>query len=221
MTAIASSPGFRPPRQFANGAEWLAALGDVPLDRIIFDPWPGTATETDLLRLIERDKHLCELIDGTLVEKPVGSVEAIIAFRLGGLLMAFADKHDLGVVSGADTPLRMKSGRVRLPDVVFFSKERFPKNLKPILALAPDLVVEVLSEGNTVAEMDQKRAEYFQSGTRLVWIIDPRPRTVAVYHHPGEPTTVLNEQSTLDGEQVLPGLEIAVADLFRNVPRGE
>ena len=48
-----------------------------------------------------------------------------------------------------------------------------------------------------------------------------RPRTVAVYHQPDEPTTVLNEQSTLDGEQVLPGLEIAVADLFRNVPRGE
>jgi energy-coupling factor transporter ATP-binding protein EcfA2 len=38
-------------------------------------PWPGTATEADLLRLVERDKRLCELIDGTLVEKPVGLIE--------------------------------------------------------------------------------------------------------------------------------------------------
>ena len=50
MTATVSIPArFVPPRRFDNGAEWLAALGDVPLHRIIFDPWPGTATEADLL----------------------------------------------------------------------------------------------------------------------------------------------------------------------------
>ena len=47
-------------------AEWLHSLGDVPLERIIFDPPPGTATEEDLLRLVERDKRLCELIDRVL-----------------------------------------------------------------------------------------------------------------------------------------------------------
>jgi Uma2 family endonuclease len=220
MIAIASPPAFHPPRHFANGAEWLAALGNVPPDRIIFDPWPGTATEADLLRFVENEKRLCELIDGTLVEKPVGYLEALLAMRLGAILTAFADKHDLGFVSGPDTTLRMESGRVRLPDVAFVSKARFPKPLKAIPTLAPDLAVEILSEGNTDTEMNQKLIEYFQSGTRLVWFIDPRPRTVAVYHQPGKPTTVLNEQSNLDGEQVLPGLTIAVADLFRNLPRG-
>ena len=52
-------------RRFANAAEWLHSLGDVPLERIIVDPPPGTAAEADLLRLVEGDKRLCELIDGT------------------------------------------------------------------------------------------------------------------------------------------------------------
>lgn len=69
MTAVAPNPlpaRFVPPRRFDNGAEWLEALGGVPLERVIFDPWPGTATEADLLVFVERDKRLCELIDGTL-----------------------------------------------------------------------------------------------------------------------------------------------------------
>ncbi|MDB5172371.1 MAG: hypothetical protein JWN51_1144, partial [Phycisphaerales bacterium] len=190
MTAIASPPAFHPPRQFANAAEWLASLGNVPPDRIICDPWPGTATEADLLRLVERDEHFCELIDGTLVEKPVGAWEGLIAANLIFILKSYLAKNRLGVVFGDASPMRMKFGRVRLPDVSFVSYARLPKALDPILALSPDLAVEVLSEGNTTAEMGLKLVEYFQSGTRLVWFIDPRPRTVAVYHQPGEPTTV-------------------------------
>src|SRR5580658_3076100 len=100
----------RPPARFANGAEWLAALGNIPLSRVVFDPWPGTATEADLLLLVERDKRLCELIDGTLVEKPVGSWEGLIAARVVTFLTVFADANNLGAVFGADSTMRMKSG---------------------------------------------------------------------------------------------------------------
>src|SRR5438874_10976775 len=117
---------FRPPRHFDNGAEWLRALGGIPMERIIFDPWPGTATEADLLRFVERDKRLCELIDGTLVEKPVGLTEAVIATDLGTDLNLFVRHRQLGIVSGPDSTLRMSSGRVRLPDVAYFSRDRLP-----------------------------------------------------------------------------------------------
>src|SRR5688500_20124464 len=103
MTAVAPV-AFRPPQRFDNGAEWLRALGDVPLERVIFDPWPGTATEADLLRLVERDKRLCELIDGTLVETPVGTWASYIAIRLAARLLLHADQTDLGGVFGSDAP---------------------------------------------------------------------------------------------------------------------
>lgn len=175
------------------------------MDRILFDPWPGTATEADLLRLVERDKRLCELIDGTLVEKPVG----------------WADANDAGFVSGPDSTLRMTSGRVRLPDVAYVSRDRLPGGLVPrerVPTLAPDLAVEVLSGSNTADEIDQKLREYFQSGTRLAWVVDPRTRTTAVYHRPGDPTRVLDPTDRFDGEHVLPGFTLPVEELFRNVP---
>jgi Uma2 family endonuclease len=114
--------------------------------------------------------------------------------------------------------MRMSSGRVRLPDVAFVSLARLPRTREPIPTLAPDLAVEVLSESNTADEIDQKLTEYFQSGTRLAWIVDPPPRTVAIYHGPGDPTRVLDVAGQLDGEQVVPGFTLPVADLFRNVP---
>ena len=198
-----------------------AALGGVPMERIVFDPWPGTATEADLLRFVERDKRLCELIDGTLVEKPVGLTEALIATNLSTDLSIYVRPRGLGIVSGADSTLRMASGRIRLPDVSFISRERLPGGLaprEPVPTLAPDLAVEVLSEGNTADEIDQKLREYFQSGTRLVWVIDPPTRSVAVYHAAGEPTRLLREPDRLDGEGVLPGFTLPVADLFRDLP---
>jgi hypothetical protein len=57
-------------------AELLHDLGDIPPERIIFDPLPGTATEADLLRKVEAEDQLCELVDGVLVEKPTGMYES-------------------------------------------------------------------------------------------------------------------------------------------------
>lgn len=218
MTTVTTPLRLHTPRRFENGEQWLAALGGVPLSRILFDPWPGTATEADLLYMVDHEKRLCELIDGTLVEKPVGFWEGVIAARIIILLAAYVDPRGLGVVSGADSTLKMKSGRIRLPDVSFVAQARLPQTREPVPTLAPDLAIEVLSESNTAAEMHQKLAEYFQSGTRLAWLVDPETRSVAVYTSPDEPIATVPETGDLEGGTVLPGLRIRVADMFLNVP---
>ncbi|HWP40765.1 MAG TPA: Uma2 family endonuclease, partial [Tepidisphaeraceae bacterium] len=176
------------------------------------------ATESDLLRLVEREKRLCELIDGTLVEKPAGYVESLIAMNLAIELGAYVNQRNLGAVLGADSTMRMASGHVRLPDVAFVSTQRLPRTRQPIRQLAPDLAVQVLSQSNTNEEIQQKLRYYFESGTRLAWVIDPATRSVDVYHAPCSPTQVLHESDQLCGEQVVPGFAMAVAGLFRNVP---
>ena len=202
-----------------NGAEWLHSLGDVPLERVVFDPWPGMATEADLLVFAERDKRLCELVDGTLVEKPVGSWESLIALRVGSMLLSFVEARKLGAAFGADGAMRMKSKRVRMPDASFISAARLPKTRDKVLNVSPDLVVEVLSESNTKTEIQQKLTEYFKSGTRLAWIIDPQSRTAAVYHDARRVALVVDEKGFMDGDPVLPGLRFPLADLFLNIPR--
>ena len=215
-------PAAPPQRRFATAAALLHFLGDVPPERVILDPLPGTATEADLLRLCEgTPKRLCELIDGTLVEKPVGLLESIIGVDLSTDINIYNRQHKLGVVAGADGMMRILANQIRIPDVAFVSAERFaatPDARRPVPTMAPDLAVEVLSESNTRWEMAQKLRDYFAGGTRLVWYIDLRTRTVAVYHKAGEPTRVLGEADALDGEGVLPGFSLPLAEVFRSLP---
>jgi Uma2 family endonuclease len=199
-------------------AELLEALGDIPPERIRMHPWPGTATENDVLAAHARDKRLCELVDGVLVEKPMGYDESRFAIELGYTLIEFLRKHDLGIAAGADGMLRLMPGIVRIPDVSFVSWERLPANYGQIPPIAPDLAVEVLSPTNTPREMERKLHEYFAAGTRLVWYFDLKLRTVTVYTAPDR-FTVLDESQTLDGGDVLPGFSLPLRELFERASR--
>ncbi len=201
-------------------AEILADLGGISTDRICFDPAPGRATLADVVRLNEQGMHY-ELIDRTLVEKAMGWRESLIAGYLIGLLGSFVRKRNLGLVSGSDGFVELFASLVRAPDVAFVSWERLPDGHVPeaaIPTLIPDLAVEVLSTGNTFAEMSRKRREYFYAGVRLVWMIDPRMRTVAVYTSIDE-YHLLTENEVLTGGMVLPEFELRLADLFGELDR--
>jgi Uma2 family endonuclease len=104
---------------------------------------------------------------------------------------------------------------VRLPDVAFVSWQRLPNGVprEAIPDLAPDLAVEVLSRTNTRAEMRRKRRDYFQGGVRQVWMIDPEARTVQVFKSE-ESFVELTAADTLDGGEVLPGFQLAIAEVF-------
>jgi Uma2 family endonuclease len=208
-----------------NVRDLIAHLGDIPPERIRMHPLPGTATEKDLLRLVERDKVLCELIDGVLVEKVMGAKEG----GVGGVILSeiewYLKQNDIGATFAADSTLRVAPGQVRLPDVSFVGWEKLPDHCypdEPIPNLVPDLAVEVLSEGNTRGEMERKRREYFLAGTALVWLVDPRKRTVTVFTPTNaEDGSTLTEADVLDGGGVLPGFRLSVATVFRRVRRPE
>lgn len=198
-------------------ADVLRALGDIPLDRILWNPRPGTATEADVVRYAGREpRRLVELIDGVLVEKPMGARESYLAFALGGLLYLYNQSRNLGVYGIPDAIMRMRAGRVRLPDLHFTSWALLPDDhahLLPVVDYPPELAIEVLSESNTRGEMLEKRRDYFAAGSRLVWEFDPRGRTVAVYTDPTTHTT-LTVADTLTGGDVLPGFVLRLADFF-------
>jgi Uma2 family endonuclease len=204
-------------------ADVLEQLGGIDPRRVRAWPPPGRATEKDVLRLLDRENRLYELVDGYLVEKVMGFMESAVAMALGRWLTPFVEQHDLGIVAGADGTLRLMPKLVRIPDVSFISWAQLPNHeypSDPIPSLYPDLAVEVLSEGNTDEEMERKLKEYFLAGTRLVWLVDPATRTVRVYSSPDDPVT-LTERDTLDGGDVLPGFALPLKDLFARVPRAK
>lgn len=188
---------------------------DIPAARVVLIPTPGTATEADAEAILLREKRLCELVDGVLVEKAMGFYGSNLACILIQLLRNFVAPAKLGTVTGEGGTVQLAPRSVRIPDVAFFSRNRFlgGRPSRPIPELVPDLAVEVLSKSNTRGEMERKLRDYFASGVRLVWYMDPEKRHVSVYEAVDR-VTVLDESGTLDGGAVLPGFRLRVADWF-------
>jgi Uma2 family endonuclease len=207
--------------EFDSG-EWTAAdlvrrFGAIPLHRVQCDPLPGLASEDDVAKLCERKRCLCELAEGVLLEKAMGAYEAYLAALLSHFLTSFVRSHDLGIVFGADAMMRLAPGLVRIPDVSFVSWGRLPSRRISRAAFfsgSPDLAVEVISKGNTPEEMSGKLEEYFAAGTRLVWYVYHMPqKEVRVFTSP-QSMTIVPENGTLDGGDVLPGFQLDLSQLF-------
>ena len=202
----------------ATIGDLLKRLGNIPAERVRLNPTPGTATEKDVLDVLDRENRPCELVEGTLVAKAVGYEESELALLIGTFLNNYVRPRKLGIVTGADGTIRLFPGLVRIPDVAFESWGCFPDRRRPktrIPRLAPDLVVEILSKGNTKPEMAKKLGEYFGAGVRVVWLVDHRKRTVRV-HTAVDESVLIKQGQALDGGAVLHGFMLRLDELFVN-----
>lgn len=163
------------------------------------------------------DGQRYELVRGELVRmRPTGFEHAEITFLLGTELNNFVRPRGLGVVGGeGGFVLERRPDTVRAPDVFFVRAERVPRGdaAQHFLADAPDLAIEVRSPSDTLRQLIEKGDEYLAAGTRLVWIFDPRSRTVTVKTSDGA-TRTLSAEDDLDGGDVLPGFRLSLASIF-------
>lgn len=157
-----------------------------------------------------------ELVHGRVAElTPTGFEHGAVTRRIGTRLGEFVDQHGLGEVVGAETGFWLGPDTLRAADCAFIRQERVEQITEPdkYVPFAPDLVVEVVSPGDSAAGIRDKVAQYRAAGTRLIWVIYPSLRRVDVYLPDGSAQEV-SAEGTLDGSDVLPGLQIAVAGLF-------
>ncbi len=184
-------------------------------------------TADELLVMPHRDEHgndcRLELIRGEVKRmSPTGGTHGILCTELAFALRSFVTPNGLGKVFGAETGFLVERNpdSVLGIDAAFVSSERMQsvQNLDKFIPFAPDLAVEVLSKGNTVAEINEKIALYFAAGSRQVWIVKPKRRTVEIYRSPIE-VRILAEHDTLDGGDVLPGFGLKLSELFGALDR--
>ena len=177
--------------------------------------------ETELLTLEEferlpDDGWRLELVRGQLVREPLAGFEhGEISIRIASFLFEFAREHGLGSVVGPDCGFVLfdEPPTVRAPDVAFVREDRLAFDRKRFAPMAPDLAVEVLSPSNTMSEIHEKVLDYLDAGTRLVWVVDPGPRTIAVYRS-RDSIRLITAEGEIDGADVLPGFRRRVSELF-------
>ncbi|MCS7030299.1 MAG: Uma2 family endonuclease [Gloeomargarita sp. SKYG116] len=175
-------------------------------------------TDEEFMRL-PQDGHRYEIVNGELVDMgSAGALHSYLSTLLSAALVNYCLPKKLGVVLDSSTSFKMKNGNRRSPDMAFFAKERLQGMQElPIgyLEGAPDLAVEILSPGNTVAELEDKITEYFENGARLVWVISPTQHYILVYRCAHEPDRLLKSADVLDGENVIPGFSLPLTELFQ------
>ena len=169
--------------------------------------WAELLADRELAKVegrIETDRH------GHIIMSPPpapshGSFQSEIGHLLRSLM-------DAGRVL-TECPISTADG-VKAADVAWASPERMRQLGEQVcFSRAPDICVEVMSPSNTLAEVQDKMAEYIANGAQLGWLIDPFEARLYVYR-PGQAVECLENPTTISGDPVLSGFVFNVAELW-------
>lgn len=142
-----------------------------------------------------------------------GAKSAQISFEIG----SWARKNGTGICFGALTLFTFPNGAKRSPDAAWVRREKWDalseKEKKKFSSLVPDFVVELRSASDSLNTLQAKMSEYISNGVWLGWLIDPENKQVTIYRENGD-VEVLGDPETVSGEDVLPGFELNVHELW-------
>ena len=139
-------------------------------------------------------------------------------FILSGQLWAWIARTGMGIGFDSSTGFTLPNGAVKSPDLSWVSNERWEaltptQQQEEFSPLAPDFVVELRSSSDSLQRLQSKMQEYIDNGTRLGWLIDPKLKQVEIYRS-GRNVETLQLPTTLAGEDVLPGFELNLTQIW-------
>jgi Uma2 family endonuclease len=101
----------------------------------------------------------------------------------------------------------LPDGSILGPDAAYLSHARLRSlargELKGFPRVCPDFVIELLSESDSLPQLQAKMADWVENGVLLGWLIDPYGRRVYIYE-PSHPPQLF-EGSTLAGRGPVEG----------------
>ena len=176
---------------------------------------PRLTTAADFLLMERIPGKRYELVCGVLKEKnvPTGDPHGDTVVRAGAVLLRYADVADYGVArsGGPGYLVERNPDTVLAPDIAWIAPGRIPPGTTGYPELTPDLCIEVASPSNARADrlLSDKAQMWLDYGAREVWVLNPEDITLTRYQ-PNHPPTILAQDDTLDGGQLLPGFSIPV-----------
>ncbi|MBE9077945.1 Uma2 family endonuclease [Romeria aff. gracilis LEGE 07310] len=150
---------------------------------------------------------------GLLLMPPVGGESGNRELELGADLAIWNRQTQLGKVFSSSTIFKLPGGGDRSPDAAWVELSRWqaltPEQRTKFPPIAPDFVIELRSQTDSLPMLQAKLQEYLDSGVRLGWLFNPQAQQVEIYR-PEQPPEVRSLPTTLSGESVLPGFTLSV-----------
>jgi Uma2 family endonuclease len=119
----------------------------------------------------------------------------------------------LGKVFSSSTIFILPNGAKRSPDAAWVTIERWqaltPEQRQKFPPLAPDFLIELRSQTDRLAPLQEKMNEYMANGLRLGWLINPQDKQIEIYRL-GEAVEVIQMPAIVSGEAILPGFELEI-----------
>jgi Uma2 family endonuclease len=174
-------------------------------------------TVKDLEKIQANYPDYCmELVDGNIIiMSPSGYESEEVGTEFSRLLGNWVRPRQLGRITGSSAGFKLPNTDLRAPDVSFVRAERLKRSTEDYAELVPDLIVEVKSKTDSLDKLRQKIQEFISLGTQIGILIDPKTRTLEVYRS-GE-KIILRDGDVLTLPDLLPGLEVVVAEIWSPV----
>jgi Uma2 family endonuclease len=196
MTTVLTPPKVEPGEKLLTAADLAALPSDLPSGTVLY--------ELDNGRLI--------------IMPPPGDIHGAVEANVAADLKIQGERRSLGKARCGDVGIVLwrDPDRVVGADVAFIANRSLPIRQSPegYLETIPDLVVEVLNKNDTQPKVLSKVADYLTAGVQVVWVLDPAKRTVTAHRRNQEPQ-VFAETDTLTVEDIIPGFQVSVRDLFQ------
>ncbi|MDH6059498.1 Uma2 family endonuclease [Chrysosporum bergii ANA360D] len=179
-----------------------------------------TVTDEELMRMSSQNPQLRfeRNADGSLeTMPPTGGISGNREIKAGAYLLAWVETQDLGEVFGSSTGFRLPNTAIRSPDAAFVAKGRLSGNWDQqedaFINLAPDFVIEIRSQYDSLVKLKAKMLEYITNGVQLAWLIDRQNQQALVYRRDGS-ITHYPATAVLTGEDVVPGFTLTLQKLL-------
>ena len=165
-----------------------------------------------LAEFLENDIDGYEYVKGELVPmSPPTRIHSKISVNIIRHLDQYVRENQLGEVH-VEAAFQVGE-RVLKPDVAFVPTSKLDGDENTGFPIPPDLAIEVVSPTDVQWRVVDKAFVYLNAGTHLVWVLDPRSKTVTVYRSERD-IALLTYEDTLTGEDVVPGFACPVSQLF-------
>lgn len=168
---------------------------------------------------VNRDLRLERTATGELIViPPTGSETGKHNLDISGKFWLWNRQTKLGLVFDSSTGFHLPNGSDCSPDASWVKLERWqaltPEEQQGFASLCPDFVVELRSKSDNLQPLREKMREYLANDASLGWLIDRKNHKVEIYRH-NQDREILDNPSTLSGENILPGFILDLTDIWQ------